>query len=69
VADGTANEEDVAYSASIVVDEDSDQGIMAHTATFVANSNSVGKIMANTDSIGKVMADSSSIKGTNRYSD
>jgi hypothetical protein len=59
VADGTANEEDVAYSASIVVNEDSDQGIMAHTAAFLANSNSIGK----------VMADSSSIKGTNRYSD
>jgi hypothetical protein len=69
VAYGTANEEDVAYSTSIVVDEDSHQGIMAHAATFLANTNSVGKIMANTDSIGKVMADSSSIKGTNRYSD
>jgi hypothetical protein len=69
VADGTAYEEDVAYSTSIVVDEDSDQGIMAHTAAFLANSNSVGKIMANTDSIGKVLADSSSIKCTNRYSD
>jgi hypothetical protein len=59
VADGTANEEDVAYPASVVADKDSDQGIMAHTATFLANSNPIGK----------VMADSSSIKGTNRYSD
>jgi hypothetical protein len=69
VADGTAYDEDVAYSTSIVVDEDSDQGIMAHTATFVANSNSIGKIMADSNPIGKVLADSSSIKGTNRYSD